>query len=101
MDHNDYDYSFMNEDDVILVKDGIQAVRQIGEQAWSALRSHCGPYMYDRSPICDQVLSHMELKDNHSGFSFAWTMNQLDFIAKHGWESYVDSYKRNQRNSST
>lgn len=34
------------------------------------------------------------MKTGHSGSSFGWTMRSLESIAKKGWESFVDSWKK-------
>jgi hypothetical protein len=31
--------------------------------------------------------------DGHSGFSFGWTMRQLQYIAINGEEKYMDNFK--------
>jgi hypothetical protein len=34
------------------------------------------------------------MKTGHSGSSFGWTMRSLESIAKNGWESFVESWKK-------
>ncbi len=31
----------------------------------------------------------LELYSGHSGSSYGWTMRQMQFIAKNGWDAYV------------
>lgn len=35
------------------------------------------------------ILSHAMKYDGHSGASYAWTMRQMEYIAKNGWDAFT------------
>ncbi len=48
-------------------------------------------FMFNRDPIINHISQEID-KDNligHSGYTYSWTMRQMEFIAKKGWHAYV------------
>ena len=87
---SDVDFSFIKDDATRhLVKDAYKAVSSI-DGAWDFLKSYTpekkNGYMFSKHPMLDQI--SQKLDPEHSGFSYAFTMNQIDYIAKNGLEAY-------------
>lgn len=63
-------------------------------EMWSFLREHNGSFMYSDDNRCRTIYNKMEELGykGHSGFSFAWTMNSLRFIAKLGDVAFRNSW---------
>jgi hypothetical protein len=38
-------------------------------------------------------MSKDRVNDNHSGFSYGYTIRQMEYIAKNGYESYKSTYR--------
>ena len=92
MNMQDYNCDFIGGHYGEAVKDGIRAVCAVGEDAWVQLKNRSDqPFMFEDSPLNDSIETHMKVI--HSGASFAWTMRQLEYIAKNGWDDFVNSYK--------
>ena len=86
------DFSFLvDEDWRIAMIDAYQAVETVGQPGWNALRRHDTnlSFMYGiKNPILKQISSNMTV--GHSGASYGIAMRNLEYIAKNGWDSYVD-----------
>jgi hypothetical protein len=44
--------------------------------------------------LWDGIHSKMTQYDQHSGFSYAWTMRQIEHIFKYGWDHWVYTMKK-------
>lgn len=55
---------------------------------------------FGNSKEMDSILEAMELKNDHSGASFAITMWTMEDIAKKGWDAYINSYLKTDSCSS-
>ncbi len=49
-------------------------------------------YMFSNHENITKICNAM--KGSGSGSTFSWTMRNMEYIAKHGWETYVDEYKK-------
>ena len=83
----------MSENDKLMVQAGIDAVT--GAEMWDWLKTYEPDegkgFMYSDHPNLDKINSRMyKLYNGHSGSSYGWTMRQLQFIAKNGFNAYVD-----------
>ena len=47
-------------------------------------------FMFSVDPNIMKIDKEMKLYDYHSGSSYGWTMRQMEYIAKNGWESFRD-----------
>ncbi len=47
-------------------------------------------FMFSSNPMLGNIAKNMELHEHHSGSSYAWSMRQVQYIAKNGWSGYVD-----------
>lgn len=43
-------------------------------------------FMFSDHPVLRQIGAHMSV--GHSGLSYAWTMRQMEYIAKNGFSAY-------------
>ena len=74
-----------------LYADADQAVTKAGLWDWLAERSSKrdrGFVFADESNV-DIIASHMKFYNEHSGASFGVTMRAMEFIARHGFETWV------------
>ncbi len=82
-----------------MLEDAFQAVT--AADAWELLKHPSVPgeggFMFSSNPDILRISSLMKF-EGHSGGSFGMTMRQMEYIAKHGWESYVsESLARDAR----
>jgi hypothetical protein len=89
-----------SENDRVMLEDAFKAVSKA--EAWTLLKDPSipgeGGFMFSENLAIKSISSHMTYQ-GHSGASYAMTMRQMEFIAKKGWESYVDSYLQQERRS--
>jgi hypothetical protein len=76
-----------------MVQAGIDAVT--GAEMWDWMKIYepeeSKGFMFSDHPNLDKINSRMhKLYDGHSGSSYGWTMRQLEYIAKNGFDAYVD-----------
>jgi len=98
------DFSFMTEDhERRMVEDAFQAMEKV-EGSWAYLSRPEVPekdtgFMFSRDPIVRQISEEVDKNSQigHSGSSYGWTMRQIEFIAKHGWDDYVKNCVKNQK----
>ncbi len=80
-----------------MLEDAFQAVTVA--DAWELLKHPSFPgkegFMFSSHPDILRISDCMKF-GGHSGGSFALTMRQMEFIAKHGWESYVTECLRQE-----
>jgi hypothetical protein len=65
-------------------------------ESWDFMRtfSEQSSFMFSNSPIVSDIMKKMsELGyDGHSGCSFAWTMRQMEFLAKNGKQAFLQQF---------
>ncbi len=68
---------------------------------WDYMRCKTYSYMFSKDKEIARITAKMvELGyDGHSGFSFGWTMRQIQYIAQHGEEKYRDEVISNYKNN--
>lgn len=75
-----------------LLKDAYEAVEKTSG-AWEWLKRPDVPgengFMFCNDPTVKSIIDNMKLAGDHSGGSFAWTMRQMEAIAKMGWHNYL------------
>ena len=87
------DFSFFN--DILnrnAYKDAYDAIT--ATDSWVLMREHrgVGGFMFPTDPDrLNIVHDKMKLLDSHSGASYAIMMRDMQFIATHGWDKYIDS----------
>ena len=65
-------------------------------EAWHFMRTFSEQsFMLSSNPVVSDIMKKMsELGyDGHSGCSFAWTMRQMEFLAKNGKEVYLGKFE--------
>lgn len=83
----------MSENNKAMVQAGIDAVT--AAEMWDWLKTYepdeSKGFMDSDHPNLDKINDRMNsLYGDHSGSSYCWTMLQLEFIAKNGFDAYVD-----------
>jgi hypothetical protein len=72
-----------------MLNDAYQAVTVT--QSWDSMKNFAGEsFMFGKEPWISNVMTAMQHRDSHSGASFGWTMRQIEYIAKEGWDAYVE-----------
>ena len=66
---------------------------------WYYMRRDTDSFMLSRYPEINIITNKMaELGyDGHSGSSFGWTMRQMQYIAEHGEDNYMETYLTNNK----
>jgi len=87
MPHN---YSeLFDENDAGMLEDADKAITECG--LWDWLRDYNPEdgkgFMFSNHPNLDRINNAMKY-GGHSGSSYGWTMRQMEYIAKHGWDLF-------------
>jgi len=89
------DLSFLDQRSSNMVYSAYICINKI--EAWDALANFDeDSFIFCQDPYIKEIM--YKVNDNynsHSGFSLAWTMRQLEFIAKHGLTEYRALYDKN------
>jgi len=66
---------------------------------WEYMKRDTDSYMMSSDPEINIITKKMEELgyNGHSGCSFGWTMRQMQHIAQHGEEDFMDTYLINNR----
>ena len=78
----------------IMLKTAYDAIKE--ENAWEIIAKDPGPggFMYSEIPELEEVNKRIsDTYDGHSGSSYGWTMRQMQYIAKYGWDDYISRLK--------
>ena len=67
-------------------------------EGWDFLRTfndNQNGFMFSDNPMTGKIMSKMEELgySGHSGFSFGWTMRNMEFLAKHGKEVFLARFE--------
>lgn len=82
----------MSETDAYMLNDAYQAITVSGN--WDNMKYFNGQsFMFSQEPWISNVMTSMHYRDQHSGASFGITMRAMEYIAKHGWDSYAAEFK--------
>jgi hypothetical protein len=73
------------------LKDGYDAITVI--EKWEDLANYEGPFAYGLCPLHEEICKNMKYLKEHSGTSLCWVMNNMRYIAKHGWEEFVNYHR--------
>ena len=67
--------------------------------AWDWIRDFNGEsFMFSTDPMIQRITEKMgEGANQHSGASFGICMRTMEYIAKHGWDSYVTEVTKNRK----
>ena len=83
--------------DRTMLEDAYQAVTKANK--WGFLRRTDVPgdggFMFTNWPSMRDIETFMTY-EGHSGASYGMTMRVMEFIAKHGWDAYVEKVGRNE-----
>jgi len=86
------DFSFIKDEHTRrIVANGYEAVDKLELWSWLKAFDAEGGFMFCSHPNVSAIGNKMESLENppgHSGFSFAFTMRHLEYIAKNGLDEY-------------
>jgi hypothetical protein len=79
-----------------MLENAYQAITHV--EAWDFLRTfndNQNGFMFSSNPMTGKIMSKMEELGytGHSGFSFAWTMRNMEFLAKHGRDEFLSKFE--------
>ena len=67
-------------------------------ELWDYMKKDTDSYMWNGDPEIKIIGKKMaELGIGHSGFSFGWTMRNLQYIAKYGEKKFKEEYLKNKK----
>jgi len=68
---------------------------------WEFMKQPADNFMFGDDPRVLNIYNTIENLgyNGHSGFSFAWTMRQMQFIAKNGEKKFKELIEENKKNS--
>ena len=80
-----------------MIENAYKAVNQL--ELWHFMKKDCESYMMTSSPEINKIANKMiELGyDGHSGFTFGWTMRQIQSIAKQGEKKFMENWVKNEK----
>ena len=85
------DFSFADEFEREMLEDAYHAVDSTN--SWEAMKGDPGPdgFMFSINAYMKPINAALKYND-HSGGSYAFTMRQMQSIARNGWDVYVSRY---------
>lgn len=86
-------FSFINDaESRRYVADAYRAV--VAAEAWALMAEDPGEggFMLTTREAYKAIQAHMELRYEHSGSSYGWTMRQIQFIARNGMDAYRNCF---------
>ncbi len=96
------DFSFMEDNDAgNMIQDALRAVELV-PGGMEEMKQDPGREGFMFSPVSDtrkridEELSKTKTGGNHTGFSYGWTMRQVQAIALLGWDEYVIQFLANK-----
>lgn len=92
-----FDY-IKNEREKIMLENAWQAITLT--ENWSFIKQDTESFMWSSDQRINIISDKMEKLgyNGHSGFSFGWTMRQMQYIARYGEEKYKEMYLSDIRN---
>jgi hypothetical protein len=82
--------------DAKMLKDADDAISQC--ELWDWLKNYSPEdgqgFMFTKHPNLDRINKAMQYS-GHSGSSYAWTMRNMEYIAKNGWQAFVNQRMTN------
>ena len=82
-----------------MINDAINAVTKA--DMWEILKDPKFPgedgFMFSRDTRLELINKNMEYESQHSGFSYGWTMRQVEYIAKNGFEAFVTLWNKSKK----
>lgn len=87
-----------SEHEATMLQDADDAITQC--DLWNWIRDYNPEdgkgFMFSEHPNLDRINNAMKY-DGHSGSSYGWTMRQMEYIAKHGWDLFEFTVREEKR----
>ena len=104
MSYSRGDFTFLSsESERAMLQDAMEAMGRV-EGSWEYLARPDVPsietgFMFSKDALLSKIGNEVdkEGKIGHSGSSYGWTMRQMEFIAKNGWDAYVTLRIENEK----
>jgi hypothetical protein len=104
MSYSRGDFSFLKSDsEKAMLEDAMQAMERVAG-SWDYLAQPDVPsqetgFMFSKDALLSKIGNEVDKEGliGHSGSSYGWTMRQIEFIAKNGWEAYVTLRIENEK----
>ena len=78
--------------EVTMLEDAYESVSSANQWEWLK-NNTIESFMFGEYLELKHINNFMKFSE-HSGFSYAWTMRHIEYLAKYGMEAYVDKFKR-------
>jgi len=92
-----FDWSRVAGNSLNLIEDAYNAVISTkGAVEFFKSKSEDDSFMFtpQNHHIWDEIHSKMKEYDCHSGYSYAWTLRNIEYIFKNGWDEWVFMMKK-------
>ena len=85
------DFSFLDVLEREMLTDAYRAVTVT--ESWEAMKQEpgSGGFMFSGDAYMKPINAAMKY-DDHSGFTYGWTMRNIQYIAQNGWGAYLEKY---------
>ena len=85
----------IDDNDKEMLQNAWTAINQL--DLWEYMKRPTDSYMMSSDAEINIITKKMEELgyNGHSGYSFGWTMRQMQHIAQHGEDDFMDTYLRN------
>ena len=88
------DFSFVNDNlERTVYEDAWKTVNKLDVINYLKNKDINEPWMFINNDTALMIINNLEMKDYHSGCSLALTMRAMEYIAKYGWNDFVQKYK--------
>lgn len=88
---HDYSKCLLDEYSIDMLQDGDDAITKL--ELWKWLKEfepeENKGFTFSNCKEIEDISKEMKYHYSHSGFSFAWTMRNLQYVAKHGFDAFI------------
>lgn len=88
MSAGDFSNTTYDEQSRKYLKDAYDTVTRL--ELWDKMKEEVGDggFMFSNKDYVDQIGNGLEFRDEHSGFTFSWTLRIIQWIAQDGWDAF-------------
>jgi hypothetical protein len=99
--NRNYSEIFENESSRNLCQDADEAITKC--KLWDWLKEFQPKdnegFLFTNHENISKILNEMKYKNDHSGFSFAWTLRQMQYVAQNSFEGLKELVDKKKRKS--
>ena len=78
--------------EIEMLSDAYNAVTLADQWDWLKT-THISSFMFTSADELSKINKYIKY-DTHSGFTYAWTMRHIEYIAKHGIDEYTKKFSK-------